>query len=376
MEKNSQMMIRMEIIRMNKLFKYLIKPSGIRFLVIVLLLALFLFLNQIYGSFLLAKATNQETMYMIGRTCDMSRDNCERQYFKNDLDDIDAIRGEADSYFADILIKEDQRGYTGSCPCPDDYDRRGYSCGRRSSYSKGGKISYCYRGDVPSEKIDQRRSELIAAIQTKIDKEIKRGLEIYNQRYTLYLVLVIFCILFYSEYQKGSVDQIIKFFKKRNEKVPLYFIADYAEHKRFDKALIASSLSNELLEKGIALKDDPKLQQIIDRAIANEIRFAQVESPEDLTELFIAVRLMVSEQDDPEIDMTLFRFFNSGFKPWGKDVQDFIANSWFTEEERAYLKSFVQKHFLDQVTLKEQISALKQGSKERARLARKNAKQA
>jgi hypothetical protein len=193
---------------MKKLFKHI--QSFWIFLITLLFFVLALYLNHFYGSLLFSKITHKEAPYNIGYACHISRDNCERQYFKNYLDDIETIKNQTDSYFADIFIKEDQSNYTGNCPCPDDYDSRGSNCGGRSSYSKGGKISYCYRSDVPIEKIDQRRTELATAIQTKLDNEVQEGLNVYREKYTLYIIIVLFLGLLYWGCQKGIEAQLSK----------------------------------------------------------------------------------------------------------------------------------------------------------------------
>ena len=50
----------------------------------------------------------------------------------------------------------------GPCACPDDLDRAGRSCGRRSAYSRpGGRVPLCYPRDVSNGMIaDYRAGQL------------------------------------------------------------------------------------------------------------------------------------------------------------------------------------------------------------------------
>jgi len=58
-------------------------------------------------------------------------------------------KGLSDSEIAQILIRQSQAGYSGSCPCPDNVDRAGRRCGRRSAYSRpGGASPLGYESDV------------------------------------------------------------------------------------------------------------------------------------------------------------------------------------------------------------------------------------
>lgn len=69
--------------------------------------------------------------------------------FAADLSD-EQIRG--------ILISESRMNYPGNCPCPDNLDRAGRRCGKRSAYSKpGGYAPLCYASDVTSEMIERFR---------------------------------------------------------------------------------------------------------------------------------------------------------------------------------------------------------------------------
>ncbi len=152
---------------------------------------------------------------------------------------------------------------------------------------------------------------------------------------------------------------------KRNQKsVTLYFTADYAGYEKCDSKRVSSlSLADWFIERGVALKKNRKLQKVVERVITNELRFARAKSPEELKELLVAVRLMIAEE---EIN-TLFLFFNTDYEPHSKAMRDFIVHPWFTEEERAYLKGFIQENFIDRVTLRHQINALKRIVKRRVR---------
>lgn len=48
-------------------------------------------------------------------------------------------------------------GASGPCACPDDVDRGGRKCGRRSARDRaGGWTVYCYLSDVPAALIKER----------------------------------------------------------------------------------------------------------------------------------------------------------------------------------------------------------------------------
>lgn len=62
--------------------------------------------------------------------------------------------GPSDTEIARILIRQSQQGYSGNCPCPDNYDAAGRRCGGRSAYSRaGGASSLCYISDVSAAMI-------------------------------------------------------------------------------------------------------------------------------------------------------------------------------------------------------------------------------
>lgn len=52
------------------------------------------------------------------------------------------------------IVRESQQTYRGSCPCPENFDRGGRRCGKRSAYSKpGGASPLCYISDVTPEML-------------------------------------------------------------------------------------------------------------------------------------------------------------------------------------------------------------------------------
>lgn len=56
------------------------------------------------------------------------------------------------------LIRESIAAYSGSCPCPYNYDRAGRRCGGRSAYSRpGGRSPLCFPDDVSDEQIRSTR---------------------------------------------------------------------------------------------------------------------------------------------------------------------------------------------------------------------------
>lgn len=62
--------------------------------------------------------------------------------------------GLTDVAIAMLLIQQSRANYPGSCPCPDDVDRAGRRCGRRSAHSKpSGRSPLCYPEDVSVEAI-------------------------------------------------------------------------------------------------------------------------------------------------------------------------------------------------------------------------------
>lgn len=58
-----------------------------------------------------------------------------------------------------LIVQRSRASYSGSCACPDNYDRAGRRCGGRSAYSRpGGASPLCYPNDVTQA--------MIAAYQT------------------------------------------------------------------------------------------------------------------------------------------------------------------------------------------------------------------
>jgi hypothetical protein len=64
-----------------------------------------------------------------------------------------------DAQVALKIVAMSRAQYAGPCGCPDDVDRAGRSCGRRSAYSRpGGKYVYCYPHDVTQGMIADYRA--------------------------------------------------------------------------------------------------------------------------------------------------------------------------------------------------------------------------
>lgn len=71
------------------------------------------------------------------------------------------VPGISDAVIVQRIIAESISGYSGSCPCPENRDRAGRHCGRRSAYSKpGGAAPVCYPGDVSRAMIEAFRARL------------------------------------------------------------------------------------------------------------------------------------------------------------------------------------------------------------------------
>ena len=65
----------------------------------------------------------------------------------------------SDEEVAQRLIRDSISQYSGSCPCPYNYDRGGRRCGKRSAYSRpGGRSPLCYTRDVSKNMIASYRS--------------------------------------------------------------------------------------------------------------------------------------------------------------------------------------------------------------------------
>jgi hypothetical protein len=49
----------------------------------------------------------------------------------------------------DAILRRSRASYDGVCGCPEDLDRSGRRCGKRSAYSKtGGAALLCYPSDI------------------------------------------------------------------------------------------------------------------------------------------------------------------------------------------------------------------------------------
>jgi hypothetical protein len=161
---------------------------------VILLFVIILFLNFLYGSMLYAKITGKEEAYKIGEMCDNYRSDCENQYFKNYLDNINTISNQSRDYFAQFYINNNRIDYTGNCPCPYDTDTRGYSCGGRSSYSKGGKISMCYSTDVSDQLVAEKKQAMLDEAKAELNNAVQADINVYSGKTTLIALVIIFGI--------------------------------------------------------------------------------------------------------------------------------------------------------------------------------------
>jgi len=153
---------------------------------------------------LYSQVLGKEQAYSIGKLCDSSRKECENIFFKDYLNKINTLQNESRTFFSKIFIQEDQIGYTGDCPCPYNSDSRGGSCGGRSSYSKRGKISYCYDRDVSNIQIADRRASMIAKAHKNLNDAVQNDLNVYHENYTLILIVIFYSTLFYFFKFKGN----------------------------------------------------------------------------------------------------------------------------------------------------------------------------
>ncbi|MFA6587589.1 MAG: hypothetical protein WCT08_00830 [Patescibacteria group bacterium] len=164
---------------------------------VVLLFLVTVTLNFYYGSVLYSKVLGKQYQFTIGKECFKSRPDCEAKYFQGYLDKIGSLTNESRTYFSNIIIQNNQKGYTGNCPCPYDSDSAGNSCGGRSSYSKNGRISFCYDSDVPAEQIVDLKSSMIAQERKNLDDAIQKDINIYHEQYTLLIVVIIYSVIFF-----------------------------------------------------------------------------------------------------------------------------------------------------------------------------------
>lgn len=167
-------------------------PKKYKLVLVIFFFLITLFLNFLYGSLLVAKITGKEEAYKIGEMCDNYRSDCEKQYFQSYLNNIDTISNQDRDYFAQFYIDADRSGYTGNCPCPDDSDSRGYSCGGRSSYSKGGKISLCYSSDVSDELVAEKKQSMLAEARAELNRTVQADINVYTGKTTLIVLVILF----------------------------------------------------------------------------------------------------------------------------------------------------------------------------------------
>ena len=168
-----------------------------------------LVLNNYYGPILYSKITDQEDLYRIGKACSISRAECELTYFQRYLDKRVTLESKNRKYFEEIIIDEDQYGYSGNCPCPYNSDSRGGSCGGRSSYSKGGSISYCYGSDISDEHVTNKKQMLINEITEQLNNGVQKTLDVYNEKITLYLLLFLYICLFFLLKKNIKADFLV-----------------------------------------------------------------------------------------------------------------------------------------------------------------------
>lgn len=72
-----------------------------------------------------------------------------------------ARSGESDDALIAAIIAQSRAAYPGKCGCPDDVDRAGRSCGRRSAWSRAGGASLiCYPQDITPEMLARYRRAL------------------------------------------------------------------------------------------------------------------------------------------------------------------------------------------------------------------------
>jgi len=63
---------------------------------------------------------------------------------------------ESNEAIKQAIIEQSIRNYSGNCPCPENRDRAGRRCGKRSAYSRvGGYSPLCYPSDVTLGMIEE-----------------------------------------------------------------------------------------------------------------------------------------------------------------------------------------------------------------------------
>lgn len=161
-------------------------------------------LNFMYGPLLYSEVLGMKVEYNIGQACAISRPACAQKYFQDDLNRIDTISNQPRTYFSGIIIQDDRVGYLENCPCPYNVDSRGYSCGGRSSYSKGGQISYCYDSDITDEQVVQLKNSILADAQQTLASAEQKDINVYQEPYTFLLVLLLYGFWFYGARKRDS----------------------------------------------------------------------------------------------------------------------------------------------------------------------------
>jgi hypothetical protein len=162
----------------------------------------FIFLNSLYGPLLYSKINDREDMYKIGKSCKEDLDSCHEIYFSGYLETISDLQSQKRVYFEKIIIKEDKVEYLGNCPCPYNVDSRWGNCGGRSSYSKGGQISYCYGSDISDDMIEEKKEILINNVTSKLDREVRENINVYKAKATLYILIALYLGIFlYIKYK-------------------------------------------------------------------------------------------------------------------------------------------------------------------------------
>lgn len=69
-----------------------------------------------------------------------------------------ALGAASDAEVRSYLVAQSIMNYSGSCPCPENLDRAGRRCGRRSAYSRpGGAAPMCYPADVPQSAVQEAK---------------------------------------------------------------------------------------------------------------------------------------------------------------------------------------------------------------------------
>lgn len=67
-----------------------------------------------------------------------------------------------DSEIKRLIIQQSIRSYSGSCPCPYNYDKAGRRCGGRSAYSRpGGASPICYEEQISDALIESYRKRFL-----------------------------------------------------------------------------------------------------------------------------------------------------------------------------------------------------------------------